>query len=116
MPNLFSDLPVAILAWVPASTSGLTRTEIRAVLPVSTASFDSNSSSGSDSTLMQRMSAASAARSSVSVLPTPENRILFGGMPAASARFNSPPETTSAPAPSFASVRSTDWLEFAFMA
>ena len=91
MPNLFSDLPVAILAWVPASTSGLTRTEIRAVLPVSTASRDSNSSSGSDSTLMQRMSAASAARSSASVLPTPENRILCGGMPAASARFNSPP-------------------------
>ena len=37
-------------------------------------------------------------------------------MPAASARFNSPPDTTSAPAPSFASVRNTDWLEFAFMA
>ena len=49
-------------------------------------------------------------------MPTPENRIFCGGMPAASARFNSPPETTSAPAPSFASVRSTDWLEFAFMA
>ena len=65
---------------------------------------------------MQRMSAASAARSSASVLPTPENRIFCGGMPAASARFSSPPETTSAPAPSFASVRSTDWLEFAFMA
>ena len=116
MPNLFSDLPVAILAWVPASTSGLTRNEIRAVLPASTASFDSNSSSGSDSTLMQRMSAASAARSSGSVLPTPENRILFGGIPAASARLSSPPDTTSAPAPSFASVRSTDWLELAFMA
>ena len=85
-------------------------------VPVSTASRDSSSSSGSDSTLMQRMSAASAARSSASVLPTPENRIFCGGMPAASARFNSPPETTSAPAPSFASVRSTDWLEFAFMA
>ena len=28
MPNLFSDLPVAILAWVLASTSGLTRIEI----------------------------------------------------------------------------------------
>ena len=41
---------------------------------------------------------------------------LVCGMPAASARFNSPPETTSAPAPSFASVRSTDWLELAFMA
>ena len=65
---------------------------------------------------MHRMSAASAARSSGSVLPTPENRILLGGIPAASARFNSPPDTTSAPAPSFASVRSTDWLEFAFMA
>ena len=43
-------------------------------------------------------------------------KILFGGIPAASARFNSPPDTTSAPAPSLASVRSTDWLEFAFMA
>ena len=51
-----------------------------------------------------------------SVLPTPENKIFCGGMPAASARFSSPPETTSAPAPSFASVHSTDWLEFAFMA
>ena len=65
---------------------------------------------------MQRMSAASAARSSASVLPMPENKIFCGGMPAASARFSSPPETTSAPAPSFASVRSTDWLELAFMA
>jgi hypothetical protein len=62
------------------------------------------------------MSAASAARNSGSVLPTPENRILLAGKPAANARFNSPPDTTSAPAPSFASVRSTDWLEFAFMA
>ena len=39
---------MAILACVPASTSGLTRTEIRAVLPASTASRDSSSSSGSD--------------------------------------------------------------------
>ena len=65
---------------------------------------------------MQRMSSPSAWRSSASVLPTPENMIFSGGMPAASARFNSPPETTSAPAPSFASVRSTDWLELAFIA
>ena len=107
-PNLFSDLPVEILACDPESTSGLTRTEIRAVLPVSTASRDSNSSSGSDSTLMHKIPAASAARSSTSVLPIPENRIFSGGMPAASARFSSPPETTSAPAPSLASVRSTD--------
>ena len=33
MPNLFSDLPVAILAWVLASTSGLTRTDTQAVRP-----------------------------------------------------------------------------------
>ena len=65
---------------------------------------------------MHKMRASSAARSSGSVLPIPENRIFSGGMPAASARFNSPPDTTSAPAPSFASVRSTDWLEFAFKA
>jgi hypothetical protein len=37
----------------------------------------------------------------------PENMILFGGTPASSARFNSPPETTSAPAPSRASVAIT---------
>ena len=46
----------------------------------------------------------------------PENMILSGGMPAARARLSSPPETTSAPAPSFASVAITAWLEFAFMA
>ncbi len=116
MPNLFSDFPVEILAWVRASTSGLTRTEMGAVRPASCASDDSSASSGSDSMLMQRMSSASASRSSAAVLPTPENTILFAGMPAARARFNSPPDTTSAPAPSFASVRSTDWLEFAFIA
>ena len=59
-PNLFSDLPVEIFACVPESTSGLTRIEIRAVRPISTASRDSNSSSGSDSTLMQSTSSASA--------------------------------------------------------
>jgi len=40
----------------------------------------------------------------------------FAGTPAAKARRNSPPETTSMPAPSFASVFSTAWLELAFMA
>ena len=42
--------------------------------------------------------------------------ILSAGTPAARARLSSPPETTSAPAPSFASVAITAWLEFAFMA
>ena len=53
---------------------------------------------------------------SSAVLPTPENMILPGGIPAARARKSSPPETTSAPAPSRASVAITAWLEFAFMA
>ena len=34
MPNLFSALPVAILAWVFGSMSGLTRTETLAVRPL----------------------------------------------------------------------------------
>jgi hypothetical protein len=37
-------------------------------------------------------------------------------MPAARARNSSPPETTSAPAPSRAYVAITAWLEFAFIA
>ena len=59
---------------------------------------------------------STAIASSCAVLPTPENMILSGGMPAASARINSPPETTSAPAPSRASVAITAWLELAFIA
>ena len=56
MPNLFSDLPVEILAWVRASTSGLTRTAMRRLRPCRRRSGESASSSGSDSTLKQRMS------------------------------------------------------------
>ena len=43
----------------------------------------------------------------------PENMIWSRGTPAASARLSSPPDTTSAPAPSFASVAITAWLELA---
>ena len=75
------------------------------VRPLPAAIADSSSSSGSDSTLTQRMSSSTASASSAAVLPTPENMILSGGTPAASARLSSPPETTSAPAPSFAKRR-----------
>ena len=50
------------------------------------------------------MPSSTASASSASVLPTPENMILSGGMPAARARLSSPAETTSAPAPRRASV------------
>ncbi len=62
------------------------------------------------------MFCSSASANSSAVLPTPENMILSGGTPAVRARSNSPPDTTSAPAPSFAKVAITAWLEFAFMA
>ena len=116
MPNLFSALPVAILACVFGSMSGLTRTEMLATRPLPAAIDASSSSSASDSTLTQRIPSSTASASSRAVLPMPENMILSGGMPAARARLSSPSETTSAPAPSFASVRTTAWLEFAFMA
>jgi hypothetical protein len=100
-------LPVAIFACVLASTSGLTRSDTWAVRPFSVAMRESSSSSGSDSTLTQKMPPSTAIASSRAVLPTPENMIFSGGMPAARARLSSPSETTSAPAPSRASVRST---------
>ncbi len=59
-PNLFSALPVAILWWVLASTSGLTRKAMRAVAPRAAATSLSALSSGSDSTLKAKMPASSA--------------------------------------------------------
>ena len=102
MPNLFSALPVAILWCVLASMSGLTRTEILTARPLAEAIDDSSSSSGSDSTLMQRMPSSTASASSRAVLPRPENMILSAGTPASRARISSPSDTTSAPAPSLA--------------
>jgi hypothetical protein len=62
------------------------------------------------------MFSSSASASSAAVLPMPENMILSGGTPAARARLSSPPDTTSAPAPSRASVAITAWLELALTA
>ena len=59
------------------------------------------------------MPSSTASASSRSVLPTPENMIFSGATPAARARNSSPSETTSAPAPSRASVAITAWLELA---
>ena len=116
MPNLFSDLPVEIFLWVLASTSGLMRIEIGARVPLEIATSESASSSGSDSTLKQRMPLSSAKAISGLVLPTPENTMRSACTPAASARRNSPSETMSMPAPRRPSVLRTAWLEFAFMA
>ena len=116
MPNLFSDLPVAILAWVRASTSGLTRSAIGAVRPSAVATSESAASSGSDSTLNWRMPWRRASSISALVLPTPEKTMRSPGTPAARARRYSPSETTSMPAPSEAIRRRTARLAFAFIA
>jgi len=76
MPNLFSALPVVILAWVAASTSGLTRSATGAVTPRALASPEITRSSCSDSTLNCMMPASSAAAISAADLPTPANTIL----------------------------------------
>ena len=115
-PNLFSALPVEILAWVSASTSGLIRTEARAVHPLAAAMRWMASSSARDSTLKRAMPACSAIAISASVLPTPENTILSAGIPARNARCSSPPDTMSAPAPSSPISRSTAPLPLAFTA
>ena len=99
MPNLFSDLPVAIFSWVLASTSGFTRIATGTVAPMLTQSADSARISGSLSMLNWRMPPSIAMRISGMVLPTPEKTIRSPGTPAALARAYSPPETTSMPAP-----------------
>ena len=116
MPNLFSDLPVAIFSCVLASTSGFTRTATGASTPIAAATRDSSSSSGSDSTLNWRMPPSSAMRISGSVLPTPENTIRSPGTPAAFARAYSPPETMSMPAPRSPRSFSTAMFELALTA
>ena len=102
--------------WVCGSTSGFTRSATGARVPASRATSSSTRSSLTDSTLNMRMSALSASRISSRVLPTPEKMIFFGGTPARSARWSSPPETMSAPTPARASVAITARLEFALIA
>ena len=79
---MFSALPVVILWWVPASTSGLTLIDTVARCRCAGDGRQS-SSSGSDSTLKQAIPSLSASAISRAVLPTPENTILPAGTPAA---------------------------------
>ena len=115
-PNLFSRSPVEMYGCVFGSTSGFTRTDTGARFPASAAMRSMRSSSPPDSTLKQRIPAASAWRISASDLPTPENTTLPGSAPAATTRASSPPETMSNPAPRRANTSSTARLEFAFIA
>ena len=102
--------------WVFGSTSGLTRSATGAKRPSSFATSASRSSSETDSTLNERIPAASPARISSRDLPTPEKMTLPGSPPATSTRSSSPPETMSNPEPSRARASSTARFPFALTA
>ena len=89
---------------------------MRARVPSVRPTSSTAASSAADSTLKSRMSAFSPSRISSRVLPTPANVIRWGSNPARSARYSSPPDTTSAPAPARASSPSTARFMFAFTA
>ena len=108
-PNLFSLLPVVILAWVLASTSGFTRSATRAVRPMPVAMAEIIAISSALSALIWKMSSAEGvARSRARSCRRRRRRWRAAGMPAARAMRSSPSLTTSAPRPSAASTRSTD--------
>ena len=117
MPNLFSDLPVAILAWVLASTSGLTRTETCAVAALRRGDLRQQFELGLGLDVDAENALVDREREFARGLADAGEHDLVGrnagGAARASVRRS---ETTSAPAPSRASVAITAWLEFAFMA
>ena len=81
--------------------SGLTRRATLARRPAArAAASEMRSISRSDSALKARRPASTPARISSSVLPTPEKTIRSAGNPLSRQARSSPPETTSAPAPS----------------
>ena len=96
--------------------SGLTRSATLALPPAARATSSRAASSENDSTLNMRTPAAIASAISRRLLPTPEKTIFAAGTPARSARYSSPPETMSAPAPSFASAPRMAPLGFALTA
>ena len=116
MPNLLSALPVVILAWVPASTSGLMRSATFIVRPMELAMAEITSSSAALSTLIWPIASPIASRISRAVLPTPENTMSCAATPPARARRSSPSLVTSAPAPPRAIRFSTAMWSFAFTA
>ena len=116
IPNLFSFIPVVILACVWASTSGLIRRAIEATLFLVAASSLMISSSTADSTLKQKISLSSPRLISQSALPTPAKTILSAGKPASKAACTSPPLTQSAPRPFAAMMERIRGLAFAFTA
>ena len=116
IPNLFSFLPVVIFSWVLASTSGFTLRPIVATFPRDFAISLIFINSASDSTFIWNISLFNASTISSVVFPTPEKTIFLGSTPAIRHLLNSPSETTSAPAPSFASVLIMLKLELALTA
>ena len=118
MPNLFSDLPVEILAWVFASTSGLTRIETGASRPIDDRDLRQGLELGLALDVEAEDAGLEAPRAiSARVLPTPENTIRSGGD---AGRERAPQlalrDDVHAGARGGPASRSTAWFELAFMA
>ena len=99
-PNLLSAFPVEIFLCVFASTFGFNLKPIETFFLNFFANVFTNFASLSDSQLINKIFLLIAIFNSSSVLPTPEKTIFFGFIPALRAFNSSPPDTTSAPAPS----------------
>ena len=105
-PNLEPACPVSTLAWVSASTPGITRTSTSWVAPAgSAASSRSRSSAPSTTTSPRPCSTAIAISSSPFALPC--STTFAGSTPARSAVTISPPPATSSPRPSSTITRCT---------
>ena len=102
--------------WVLASTSGFTRREIGAILPILPATSLMRCNSGIDSTLKQRMPTSNARSISLCDFATPEKTTFEASPPETSTRSNSPCDTMSKPEPSFAITFNRAIFEFDFTA
>ena len=101
--------------WVLGRTTGLRRKQMRAIFFNFFAQALISSSSSRDSTLKELIplpGSLSAKIISSSVLPTPEKTMLLAGIPDSRARLSSPPETMSAPEPSFARILTSSLFGF----
>ena len=99
-----------------ASTSGFTRSDTGATIPIFSATLFNFNSSLSDSTLKHLMFCSKANFISSSRLPTPEKTTFIGSPPASRTRNNSPIETISKPEPSLARILRMEMFELALTA
>ena len=111
IPNLSPRPPVEIFLWVSPIISGLILILTCCLIFRLLAMLLILCNSLTDSALIWNILFEIANSISSSVFPTPENTISLGLIPASKDFFNSPTDTTSAPAPSLFNNFKIDKLE-----